>query len=255
MATTITTTQAIPNTQVIQVPAVVPPPVDHPAKKFAKVFTGLGIALLSVGVLSIILGGVALSPQYYGYVGSGIWCGGWYVASGALAISTGNGAHSCNVIAGMVVSILTAIVSFCVGISEAALAGYCGWGCLSSFQGIHATIAALAFIACILAIIHSSFCCCGSCGQNNYQGRVMATTTVMTIPTVQVPMAQPYGQPTVVSQQYYPQMQQPMVQSQAAQNYPQVQSPGYQQGQQQQAQSSYAPPPYTQGSPNQKQPL
>lgn len=251
MATTTITTQAVmPPSQVVThvPPSVVhvAPEGPHPATAHKKAFTIVGVIQISVGVLSIILGGVA-TGLYYGYLyypASSIWSGAWYIASGGLALSTGMRATTCNVVAGMVISILATLVAFGVGISEAVLAA--AWNCFglgdcsanSRFIGIHGTLAFLAFVEFITAIVHSAYCCAGACGSSNQQGRVVAaTTTYMNVPVVQtqMPMQQPY-----VQHQCY--AQPPMMQMQ-----PHAEPPSYS------AQSQVPQPPvYEQ---NQKQPL
>lgn len=183
----------LPGPYVVQSPGVVTVNDNsHPATKNRSIFLGIGIIEIIIGVLCLALGIAVLLLVYpYSYVGSGVWGGIWYIIAGCLGIASGVRPSNCNIIAGLVITILTSLVAFSsIIIDSTAAVFYAALWYQNVMVGLHGTLAFLAFVEFIIAIVHSAYCCGSGCG-NRSQGQVLATTTVMTVPTMQQGYQQP----------------------------------------------------------------
>ncbi|XP_039260112.2 uncharacterized protein LOC120336488 [Styela clava] len=185
--TTYATTQPLPASYIVQSPGIVTANEEpHRATKNKSTFLGIGIAEVSIGALCVCLGIAVyiVIPFPFSYVGAGLWGGIWYIISGSLGIASGVNPNDCNVVAGLVISILASLAAFGAAIADALAATF--WAALtngtSTLVGIHGALAFLSFVEFILAIVHSAYCCSAGCGNRTHQGRVIASTTVMTVP-------------------------------------------------------------------------
>ncbi|XP_039259851.2 uncharacterized protein LOC120336271 [Styela clava] len=169
--------------------AIVPEPAQHvvvaspvhPAEKNKNAFTIIGICQLLIGIICAIIGGVLAShTSPTSTSNTGIGAGVLYAITGGLALATGAGPTSCNVVGGMVMAILS---SLSAGITAAfaafALAEldsleYSYYTEPSSVIAIIGTICGLCFLEFFLAIVHSAYCCSGSCcARTNQPGMVL----------------------------------------------------------------------------------
>jgi len=157
-----------------------------------KTIKGLSAFTLTSGILSILIqiGSIVVSytntryPRIWeyqqwniqipmAYVGQGIWCGLFSVLTGALGISTAKKPSLCKIIALMVLSILSAVMSFphmwldAMGIDQSSTPRSC-----AASDSCHVLMALfslnfiLALAAGITSIVISAYtckavCCCG----------------------------------------------------------------------------------------------
>jgi len=177
-----TVTPAPNNTQpqqpivvIMQAPAMAAGTRTSDAEHFKKFFpknaiTGMSIAMIVAGVFSAII-----QCGYFAEIGHGIWCGAFFIVTGGLGMAAAKKPTNCSVIALMVFSILSAVMSIphmtIDGIGAAIGSGYSFDG---TAVGLYSFMFILALLAGILSIIISSYTCRAvCCRRTNYGGSVM----------------------------------------------------------------------------------
>ncbi|XP_077975865.1 uncharacterized protein LOC120340911 isoform X2 [Styela clava] len=130
----------------------------------------LGITEIVAGIIFIFVCiiSMAVSPYYSGryitglfFVSPGIWCGIFPIISGILGVLSRKNPTQCLFIANMVMAIFTAIfmaILFSLSVISALIVG--GYFFLAALQAINCVGS---FAILVIAIIHSAYCCSGSC--------------------------------------------------------------------------------------------
>ncbi|XP_078481984.1 membrane-spanning 4-domains subfamily A member 4A-like [Ciona intestinalis] len=103
--------------QPMSVPLIIQPPQEQPGQKYAKVYFGLGITQLVMGILSLGIAITALCmgsnyySNYYFDTGAGIWCGVFFLICGILGCISGQKPGKCIIVASMVMTIISAVIA------------------------------------------------------------------------------------------------------------------------------------------------
>nr|XP_039259770.1 uncharacterized protein LOC120336213 [Styela clava] len=171
----------------------------HPASRYRCSFTVVGTFQVLIGLICAILG-VVLIIQFgtSQNSSSGIGTGILYTITGILALSAGNSPSQCNVIAGMVFAILSAIsaaANIALGIMALELLAHYSrqssrYRVNESAYAIIITVIVVCVFEFIFSIAHTIISCCGSCCASDLQ------TTPSTHPgMVSAPPA--YGQTNI----------------------------------------------------------
>uniref|UniRef100_H2XM61 MARVEL domain-containing protein n=1 Tax=Ciona intestinalis TaxID=7719 RepID=H2XM61_CIOIN len=193
----------------------VPTERSIPGAKYAKIYRSLGISQLILGTLSVFFAIAALlinstASSYMVEVGSGIWCGFFFLLAGGISMHAATKPYSCKIIAGMVLCIFAALFASVLTIISIVYAlqydtqymyynNYSSSGKNEAAVAFHALLAITGFIELVLSIVHSAFfcvaSCCASCSKNtsNNHNQVMMVHVPNTGQTMYLQQPIAYG--------------------------------------------------------------
>lgn len=145
--------------------------------KHKLILYGLGIAEIVLGGLSFVFAVAAIFAvgryRIFTTVGQGIWCGGVLIACGILGIMTKFKPTRCMYNANLAMSIVATNFMGLMVILSALAAVVDGYGLAVS---LNTMIALAGFIAFIITIIHSAYCCAGVCCHKSNPSQIFVAT-------------------------------------------------------------------------------
>ncbi|XP_078491593.1 membrane-spanning 4-domains subfamily A member 8 isoform X2 [Ciona intestinalis] len=198
----------------------VPTQRSIPGAKYAKIYRSLGISQIILGTLSVFFAIAAFlinnsASSYMVEVGSGIWCGFFFLLAGGISMQAATKPHSCKIIGGMVSCIFAALFASVLTIISIVYAlqydtqymyynNYSSSGKNEAAVAFHALLAITGFIELVLSIVHSSFfcaaSCCATCTKNTSNNQVMMVQVPNTGQTMYLQQPIAYAYPPVQGQ-------------------------------------------------------
>lgn len=211
-------------------------------KKYKGHFKRVGWFQVVLGALSIVLAitniciAATTGSFSFAFIGCGIWSGIVILVCGILGLRATKDKSKCSVIAGMVMTIISAMFTstmFALEIIGAIIPVYCSrydwddhryYNCTpGAIIAIHSILVIISFTSLVVAIIHSGFTCASiCCGGPSSQAH---STVVYTTPAyIQQPGTNPTGFVQIHPNSQYVQQQQYQT-NQAYPNQPQYYYP------------------------------